>query len=138
MALDKNEFSIFAVGYLEWSRGIRKLGPPPPPGQFAIINKGSADYDWDSPLSPRFSAFSLALVAFDPKEIAPMWSVYFERPREYGKRIPVKALASKLGISQRHFYNMANEVAERLYRRSLDIMDMQKHWDKFAEAVSED
>lgn len=133
MALNKQEFNIFAIQYLEWSRGIRKLGPPPPPGQFAIINRGSADYDWDSPLSPRFSAFSLALVAFEPREIAPMWSVYFERPTDKGKRIPIKSAASKLGMSRAHFYKLADEMAERLYKRSLDIMTMQTHWDKFAE-----
>ena len=132
MALDKQEFNIFAIQFIEWRRGIKKLAPPAPPGFFAVLQKGSADFDWDSPMSPQFSAFNLAMAAFDIKEIAPMWAVYFERPKEHGKRIPVKALASRLGISHRHFYNLADEMAERLYRRSLDLIDMNGHWDKFA------
>ncbi|APB99039.1 hypothetical protein A4F89_06705 [Polynucleobacter asymbioticus] len=129
MALDKNEFSVFAVQFIEWRRGIRRLAPPPPPGFFWMIHKGASDVDWDSPMSPLFSAFNLAMAGYDVKELAPMWSVYFVRPKgSDNKRIPVKVLASKLGISHRHFYDKANEMAERLYRRSFDIMQTKHLW----------
>jgi hypothetical protein len=78
------------------------------------------------------------MAGYDIKELAPMWSVYFVRPKgSDNKRIPVKVLASKLGISHRHFYDKANEMAERLLRRSFDIMQTQHLWDPIEEHAND-
>ena len=52
---------------------------------------------------------------------------------ERGKKVPVKVLAQRLGISPRHFYDTAHEVAEKLYKRAFIIMEQTDLWYRFEE-----
>ena len=134
MAFDKQAFGLFCVGYVEWLKAIKKLAPPPPPGFFWVLHQGAPNMgEWDSPMSPLFSAFFTATTGYEDKDLIPMWVVYMQPLYERGKKVPVKVLAQRLGISPRHFYDTAHEVAEKLYKRAFIIMEQTDLWYRFEE-----
>jgi len=115
------EFEEICVNFWHYAKAHRYGGPRLPPGFAKVLNEGSATHEVDYPLNKYFPALALVIESFDPVEQIAFYAVYISAGYRNGRKIPIKVLASEVGINRANFYKKADSVAQRAWKQAKNL-----------------
>jgi hypothetical protein len=115
------EFEELCVNFWQYAKAHRYGGPRLPPGFDKVLNQGSSDRYVDYPLNPYFPAFTIVLDGLELLEQIAFYSVYICSAYRNGKRVPIKVIASEVGINRANFYKKADKVANDAWKQTKNI-----------------
>ena len=115
------DFEEICVNFWHYAKAHRYGGPRLPPGFAKVLNEGSATYEVDYPLNKYFPALALVIESFDPVEQIAFYAVYISAGYRNGRKIPIKVLASEVGINRANFYKKADSVAQRAWKQAKNL-----------------
>jgi hypothetical protein len=116
-----SEFEKLTVNFWLYSKAHRIGSPRLPPSFDKVLNQGGIDFDKDYPLNRFFPAFSVVLNGLEENDYLIFYSIYLSPIYLNEKKIPIKVLASKLGINRRNFYKKADSIANKVWKKTKDL-----------------
>jgi DNA-binding XRE family transcriptional regulator len=122
----KNEdFENLCINFWAYSKAHKALAPKPPSPFLNVMMRGALAGDSvDRPLNPMFSAFVLSLNDLPEHRQIAFYATWICSAYRNGKKVPIKVLASELGVTKTTFYRWANEDAKEVWRQTLKLTQL--------------
>ena len=119
------EFQEVCLNFWALTRANKIDAPRPPPSYHKIMMGGEADRaPQDLPLNKYFPALCVTLAGFAEKEQIAFYVVYISSPYRNGKKLPMKIVASELGLNRPNVYKLANETAAKVWRKTKELTEL--------------
>jgi len=123
--LNDSEFQELCLNFWVLTRANRLDAPRPPPSYHKIMMGGEADRPMqDLPLNKYFPALCITLSSFTEREQIAFYVVYISSPYRNGKKLPMKTVASELGLNRPNVYKMAHETAFKVWRKTKELTEL--------------
>ena len=115
------DFEELCVNFWLYAKAHKYGGPRLPPSFDKVLNQGSSDYPVDYPLNPYFPALTMVLDSLEMIEQIAFYSVYVCAAYRHGRKVPIKVIASEVGINRANFYKKADKVAHDAWKQAKNI-----------------
>ena len=115
------EFEEICVNFWQYAKAHRYDGPRLPPAFYNILNEGSTERGTDYPLNPYFPALTMVIDSLEEIEQIAFYAVYISAGYRNGRKIPIKVLASEVGINRANFYKKADSVAQKAWKQAKNL-----------------
>jgi DNA-binding XRE family transcriptional regulator len=73
----------------------------------------------DYPINPMYSAFVMCLNSLPEERQIAFYAVYIGNAYRNGKKVPIKSLASEIGVSRKAIYEWADNAAREVWGSAL-------------------
>ena len=115
------DFEELCVNFWRYAKAHRYGGPRLPPSFSKVLNEGSVESTADYPLNPYFPALTLILDSLEMIDQIAFYAVYISAAYRNGRKIPIKVIASEVGINRANFYKKADKVANDAWKQAKNI-----------------
>lgn len=115
------DFEEICVNFWQYAKAHRYDGPRLPPAFYNILNEGSTERGVDYPLNPYFPALTMVIDSLEETEQIAFYAVYICSAYRNGKKVPIKVIASEIGINRANFYKKADSVARKSWNQAKNL-----------------
>ena len=129
------EFEEICENFWRYVRAHRFFAPRMPPAFSFVLQEGGANPDVDYPLNPLFPALVTVIDSLPSDEQVSFYAVYICSAYRKGKKVPIKVIASEMGINKANFYKKANNTARKCWIRAKNLATLNAKLNKREEDV---
>lgn len=129
------EFEEICENFWRYVRAHRFFAPRMPPAFSFVVQEGGANPDVDYPLSPYFPALATVVDSLPIDEQIAFYAVYICSAYRKGKKVPIKVIASEMGINKANFYKKANTTARKIWPKVVNLTALHRKLNKVEEDV---
>lgn len=129
------EFEEICENFWRYVRAHRFFAPRMPPAFSFVVQEGGSNPDVDYPLSPYFPALAIVIDSLPTDEQVAFYAVYICSAYRKGKKVPIKVIASEMGINKANFYKKANTTARKIWPRVVNLTALHRKLNKVEEDV---
>jgi len=126
-------FEEICENFWLYSRAHKFFAPRMPPAFNFVMQEGNVNPDVDYPLNPHFPALVTVVNSLPSDEQVAFYAVYICSAYRKGKKVPVKVIASEMGINKANFYKKANNTAKKVWPKVVNLVALNRKLNKVEE-----